>query len=66
MTFKEKKERLTYLLEMIQKERVTSLEQIARKFNCSKRTVKRMIADLKEEGCEIYYSRKMYKFLLKK
>jgi biotin operon repressor len=66
MTYKERKQKMKYLLDMIQKGRVISLEQIARKFGCSKRTVKRMIADLKEEDCEIYYSRKTYKFLLKK
>ncbi|MDT8415204.1 MAG: helix-turn-helix domain-containing protein [Flavobacteriaceae bacterium] len=66
MTYKERQEKTTYLLELIEKGCVLSLNQIAQKFNCSRRTVKRMIADLKEQGHTINYCRKTYKFLLKK
>lgn len=64
MRFIERKKKLEYLLEMIEKERCTSLSQIADKFEISKRTVKRMIAELREEGYVIKYCRLSGKFCL--
>ena len=64
MKFIERKQKMEYLLEMIEKNRCISLKQIAEKFECSTRTVRRMITDLKQEGHEINYcraSRKFYK-----
>ncbi len=65
MTYKEHKQKADYLLEMIQKGRCYSLEQVAKKFACSKRTIKRMLTELREEGNEIYYCQNTQKFLLK-
>lgn len=59
-----KKQKMDYLLEMIEKERCYSIDQVSRKFDCSTRTVKRMISELKEEGHNINYcpiSRKFFK-----
>lgn len=64
MRFIERKQKLEYLLEMIEKGRCISLEQIANEFDCSKRTVKRMISILKEDGNSIKYcplNRKYFK-----
>ena len=55
-----------YLLELIMKGRCISLEQTAKSFQCSKRTIKRMIAELREEGKNIKYSRSNMKFYLAK
>jgi len=57
MTFLERKHKQEYLLDLIKKGRCFSLEQTANLFECSKRTVKRMIAELREEDYNIKYSR---------
>jgi predicted DNA-binding transcriptional regulator YafY len=62
MKFIERKQKLDYLLEMIQKGSCQSLTQIADKFEVSKRTAKRMISNLKEEGADIKYCRVSKKF----
>jgi len=62
MKFIERKQKVEYLLEMIKKNRCISLKQIAEKYECSERTVRRMITELKEEGHEINYCRASRKF----
>jgi len=62
MDFIERKEKFEYLLELIEKGQCFSLEQISRKFLCSKRTVKRMMAQLRNSGYEIKYCRTTRKF----
>ena len=57
MKFIKKNQRLDYLLYMIERGRCQSLGQVASKFECSERTVKRMIYALKNEGHEIKYCR---------
>lgn len=64
MKFIERKKKMEYLLEMIEKDRCISLKQTAEKFECSERTVRRMITDLKEEGHEINYCRSSQKFCI--
>jgi len=64
MTFTERKRKQEYLLELIKKGRCFSLEQTANLFECSKRTVKRMIAELREEDNNIKYSRINIKFFI--
>lgn len=64
MDFLEKKEKLDYLLELIQKDRCFSLHQISKKFDCSQRTVKRMISLLKDEGYNIKYCNTLKKFTI--
>ena len=58
--------RLEYLLELIEKNRLRSLAQVAKSFSCSTRTVKRMIAHLRETGHDIQYDRLEKKYYLKK
>ncbi|QMU65296.1 MAG: HTH domain-containing protein [Flavobacteriaceae bacterium] len=65
MKFIERKQKLDYLLEMIQNGRCFSLSQISGKFEVSKRTAKRMIACLREEGYKIIYCRVTGKFWIK-
>jgi len=55
-------ENLNYLLEMVEKGRMTSLQQAADKFECSKSTVKRMLKTLREQGHEVYYCKKHQKY----
>ena len=64
MTYLEKKEKLNYLLELINKGRCLSLKQIANKFDCSERTVKRLLANLRAEGYEIKYCYSTRKFYI--
>lgn len=58
--------RLEYILELIQKNRFRSTENIAKSFGCSTRTVKRMISHLRESGHAIKYDRLNKKYYLKK
>lgn len=64
MVYKAKYKRLSYLLEMLQKEHLKTPLDICRKFECSDKTARRMLNDLREEGYEIFYSRKQQKYLL--
>ncbi len=57
-------ERLNYLLEMIEKGQLLSLKQASEKFDCSERTIRRMINMLKEQGYQIKYSRKNMKYII--
>lgn len=66
MKFTERKKKLDYLLEMIEKGRCFSLKQVAEKYGCSERTVRRMITELKEDGYDIHYCRVLRKFYIKK
>jgi len=65
MTYKERKQNLNLLLDQIKRETCSSLRCIAAKFSCSESTAKRMIADLREDGNQIYYCRISKKFKLK-
>lgn len=62
MNFLEKKYRIMYLRELILKSRCESLDEIAKKFECSRRTVERMIEILNEDGCNIRFCRKEKKY----
>jgi len=64
MTYLERKQKLNYLLELIDKGRCLSLRQIAYKFECSERTVKRLLANLREEGYKVRYCPSIKKFYL--
>jgi predicted DNA-binding transcriptional regulator YafY len=58
--------RLAYILELIGKNRFRSIEAVAKNFSCSTRTVKRMIAHLRESGNDIRYDRLEKKYFIKK
>ena len=64
MKFTQRKRKLEYLLEKIQKGRCLSLEGIASGFHVSKRTAKRMIAELREEGHFIVYCKSSKRFCI--
>ena len=57
MTYLEKKEKEKYLLTLIKEKRLICTAQTAEKLDCSKRTIERMIANLRVEGYPIKYSR---------
>ena len=65
MNFIERKEKLEYLLEMIEKGRCISTIQISDKFNCSERTIRRMIDELRWIGHDIQYCKVNKKFFKK-
>ena len=65
MTYLEKKEKENYLLYLIEKERLYSLKKVADDYECSVRTIKRMISNLRNQGKTITYCRKSNKYLLK-
>lgn len=66
MNYAERKEKQKHLLYLIAHDRLQSLEKVANDYDCSVRTIKRMLTDLREEGYDIAYCRKEHKYLLKK
>ena len=62
MTYNERKKRLDYLLEMIEKGQCNSTSQMAQKFNCSTRTIERMLAELRNDGKDVNYCRESNKY----
>ncbi|UII23442.1 HTH domain-containing protein [Fulvivirga ligni] len=56
--------RLSYILELIEKRRLSSPKDLTDKFGCSERTVRKMINDLRRDGHSIRYSRKNFKYFL--
>lgn len=58
MNYRERTERMIYLLELIEKSRCRNLDSIAERFDCSRRTIERMISLLNEEGNNITYCKK--------
>lgn len=56
--------RLEYLLELIEKERLSSPSDLTEKFECSERTVRKMINDLRRRGHSIKYSRNRAKYFI--
>lgn len=57
-------EKLNYLIEMIQNERLISSKQASEKFNCSERTIRRMLQALREQGSQIKYCQKIKKYFI--
>jgi biotin operon repressor len=64
MDYKTYSKRLGYIKELIEKEQLSSPSQLAIKFDCTERTVRKMISDLKNLGCNIKYSRRKMKYLM--
>jgi len=64
MKYHEKKEKEKHLLYLIQEKRLTSLEKLTKDFNCSKRTLERMLSDLRIEGHKIEYCKCDKKYFL--
>lgn len=57
MDYRTYEKRLYYLVELIEKKRLRNIETAAKRFGCSIRTVKRMLAHLREKGFRIRYDR---------
>ncbi|CAD0009624.1 hypothetical protein FLACHUCJ7_04316 [Flavobacterium chungangense] len=66
MTYTERKEKESYLLYLIEHKRLNSLEKVAGDYNCSIRTIKRMLNSLRYEGYNIRYCRKSNKYFMAK
>jgi biotin operon repressor len=66
MTYFERKEKENHLLYLIQHKSLCSLEKVAEDFECSVRTVKRMLCGLRNEGYKICYCKKSNKYFLEK
>ncbi len=66
MDYRSYEKRLEYLLELIEKNRLRSIENVAANFSCSTRTVKRMLTHLRENGHDIQYDRLGKKYFIKK
>jgi biotin operon repressor len=57
-------ERLNYLLHQIERGRVSSPEEVAIKYDCSERTVRRMINHLRASGYSIKYCRRRLRYYI--
>lgn len=66
MTYTERKEKEKHLVYIIERGSLTSLEKIANDYCCSKKTIRRMINDLRNAGYNIKYCRKSYKYFVEK
>jgi predicted DNA-binding transcriptional regulator YafY len=56
--------RLEYLLNLIERGKLSSPCDLEAKFDCTERTVRKMINDLRVQGHNIKYSRKNFKYIL--
>ncbi len=65
MTYVERREKEKHLLYLIEKGRLTSLEKVASDFDCSIRTIERMLNSLRNGGNQICYSRSKDRYFLK-
>lgn len=59
-------EKLSSLAEMIEKGRLDMAQQAAEKFECSKRTIRRMINTLREQGFPVRYNKQDGKYFMEK
>lgn len=66
MTYTERKEKEKHLLYLIEHNRLYCLKKVASDYECSKRTIKRMLNNLRQEGYNIIYCRLSNKYILKK
>lgn len=66
MTYLEKKEKEKHLLFLIEKNMLESLERVASDYNCSKKTIKRMIVNLRLQGHNIVYCRAKHRYCIEK
>jgi predicted DNA-binding transcriptional regulator YafY len=64
MTYFERKEKETHLLYLIERKSLCSLEKTANDFECSVRTIKRMLTSLRNEGYNICYCKKNSNYFL--
>jgi DeoR/GlpR family transcriptional regulator of sugar metabolism len=58
--------RSAYILQLIDKGQLNSPKDLVSRFECSERTIRKMISDLKHQGHDIRYDRKKRKYILNK
>jgi len=56
--------RLNYILELIQKNNLSSPNELASKFECSEKTIRNMINVLRDKGYNIKYSKTTKKYFI--
>ncbi|AUP78499.1 HTH domain-containing protein [Flavivirga eckloniae] len=66
MTYTERKIKEKHLLYLIENKMLVSIEKTANDFDCSKKTVRRMLASLREEGYNIVYCRAIHNYIIRK
>lgn len=66
MNYKIYFERLQYITELIENGRLSTPGQLSGAFGCCEKTVRRMINDLRNDGVNIKYSRKLEKYFIEK
>ncbi|WP_434035523.1 hypothetical protein [Formosa sp. 4Alg 33] len=66
MTYLEKKEKEKHLLYLIEQNRLICLKKVANDYECSLRTIERMLEDLRKQGYDIVFCRKSKKYFIKK
>lgn len=64
MDYKTYLQRLDYLKELIEKGQLSSPQDLSEKFECTERTIRKMINDLRDAGMDIKYSRKKLKYFV--
>ncbi len=57
-------ERVEYILELVKKEQLCSPKELAKKFDCSEKTIRNMINFLRDKGFDIQYCKKRKKYFL--
>jgi len=56
--------RLQYILDLIKRGGLSSPCDLTKKFECTEKTVRKMINDLRKEGHRIKYCRKRFKYFV--
>ena len=64
MDYRTYAKRLEYLLELIKLGRLQSPYQLVDKFECSERTIRKMINDLRADGYPIKFSRRILRYVI--
>lgn len=59
-------QRLDYIIELLSKEAFLTPQYLAEKFDCSPRTIRRMINDLRDIGYNIEWCKKQKSYILLK
>ncbi len=59
------RQRLDYALELIEQGKLSSPKDLADKYGCTEKTVRNMLNNLRDEGYQIYYCRKNFKYILR-
>lgn len=64
MKYHQYEQRLAYLVEMATKGRFITVAQVATNISCNKRTVRKMLNQIRSRGTDIHYSYSSRKFVI--